>query len=182
MLDSFVAVSAEKPVYAVWSNVELRLRAEQRFIGHSSQHALSGPGGILGGGVAGYRSPRRSTPIALEVGRAAERELGNHADADAADAYQVEGSGGGELGALRRGGRIDPGGGGVVALYVRAADCFTAYRTRCRRQRHVDGARGRRLSVLRWRAIHVRLHVRRAIGGVSWRAQCAMAQVRQAEW
>ncbi|MDE0075950.1 MAG: type I-U CRISPR-associated protein Csb2 [Caldilineaceae bacterium] len=136
VLDSFVAVSAKKPVYAVWSNVDLSSAQS------NDLSAILRNMPYLGRAESWVEAslamePPEINSFALEAGALPQgdleitRTLTPRTPIKLKD-LEVESS------ALRRGGRIDPE-GAEWWPYVRAADCFTAYRA-VRRQRHGRGA------------------------------------------
>ena len=137
VLDSFVAVGPEKPVFAVWSDVELKAAqsSDLAAILHNMPYLGRAESWVEASLVSEHPE---INAFALESGALAQgdleitRTLTPRTPVELKD-LEVESS------ALRRGGRIDPE-GAEWWPYVREADCFTAYRA-LRRPRRGRGAR-----------------------------------------
>lgn len=136
VIDSFVAVSAEKPVYAVWPNLELdsAQTSDLSAILHNMPYLGRAESWVEASLVS---EPPEINAYALESGALPKgnleitRTLTPRTPLKLKD-LEVESS------MLRRGGRIDPD-AAQWWPYIRKADCFTAYRAG-RRQRHKRGA------------------------------------------
>lgn len=132
VIDSFVAVSAEKPVYAVWPNVELdsAQTSDLSAILHNMPYLGRAESWVEASLVS---EPPKINAYALESGSLPKgnleitRTLTPRMPLKLKD-LEVESS------TLRRGGRIDPE-GAQWWPYIREADCFTAYRTVHRQRR-----------------------------------------------
>lgn len=132
VIDSFVAVSVKRPVYAIWPNVELDSAQ------HDDLSAILHNMPYLGRAESWVEASLDSKPpeinsYALESGSLPKgnleitRTLTPRTPLKLKD-LEVESS------TLRRGGRIDPE-GAQWWPYIREADCFTAYRTVQRQRR-----------------------------------------------
>lgn len=136
VIDSFVAISAEEPVYAIWPNV--KLNDERQGDLSAILHNMPYLGRAESWVEASLASePPKINSFALESGALPQgdleitRTLTPRTPIRLKD-LEVESS------TLRRSGRIDPE-GAQWWPYVREADCFTAYRA-VRRQRRERGA------------------------------------------
>ena len=153
VIDSFVAIGTNEPMFAVWPDNRIESGSAGGPIYHFAETCPIWAGPSPGSKHRWLRSTRRSNSYALESGSLPQgdweitRTLAPRTPIKLKD-LEVESS------TLRRGGRIDPE-GAQWWPYVRKADCFTAHRA-VRRQRTVDAARGQQLSASLWQAIHFR--------------------------
>jgi len=132
VLDSFVAVSVESPVYAVWSNVELSSAQSNDLSAILHNMPYLGRAESWVEASLALEHPELNS-FALEAGALPQGDLEITQTQTPRPSIklkdlEVESS------AVRRGGRIDPE-GAQWWPYVREADCFTAYRVVPRQRR-----------------------------------------------